>query len=107
VNRYLEVDFHTRDVERELARLDSPERKELETLFLRYLSEAIDLDRENDLIFRGIESFREGNEGSIEKMEKLVQRYREKKGREYEKVEKDALAEFEKKLEGLKKELKI
>jgi hypothetical protein len=95
VNRYLEADFHTRDVERELARLDPPERKEMEILILQYLSEAIDLDRENDLVFRGLESFREGNKGLIEKMEELIQRYTEKKGREYQKVEKDLLADLE------------
>ncbi len=95
VNRYLEQDFHTREVERELSRLAPAEGKEMETLFVNYLSEAIDLDRKNDLIFRGIESFREGNEGTIEKMEELIRKYREKKDREYQKVEKDALGELE------------
>jgi hypothetical protein len=95
VNRYLEVDFHLREVERELDRFDSAERQHLEKLFIQYLSEAIDLDRDNDLIFQGFESFRVGSKGSIQKMKDLIQSYQERKGREYSKTEKDLLSKFE------------
>jgi len=95
VNRYLEVDFHLREVERELDRFDSAERQHLEKLFIQYLSEAIDLDRDNDLIFQGFESFRVGSKGSIQKMKDLIQSYQEEKGREYSKIEKDLLSKFE------------
>jgi hypothetical protein len=95
VNRYLEVDFHLREVERELDRFDSAERQHLEKLFIQYLSEAIDLDRDNDLIFQGFESFRVGSKGSIQKMKDLIQSYQERKGKEYSKTEKDLLSKFE------------
>ena len=95
VNRYLEVDFHLREVERELDRFDSAERQYLEKLFIQYLAEAIDLDRDNDLIFQGFESFRVGSKGSIQKMKDLIQSYQEEKDREYSKIEKDLLSKFE------------
>jgi hypothetical protein len=95
VNRYLEVDFHLREVERELDRVDPTQRQYLEKLFIQYLSEAIDLDRDNDLIFQGFESFRVGSKGSIQEMKDLIQSYQEGKGREYSKTEKDLLSKFE------------
>jgi hypothetical protein len=95
VNRYLEVDFHLREVERELDRFDSAERQYLEKLFIQYLAEAIDLDRDNDLIFQGFESFRVGSKGSIQKMKDMIQSYQEEKSREYSKIEKDLLSKFE------------
>jgi len=95
VNKYLEIDFHLREVERELERLDPPQRRHLEKLFLQYLSESIDLDRDNDLIFQGIETFRAGNKPSIQKMKALIQKYRERKIREYGEADKDLLAKLE------------
>ncbi len=72
-----------------------PNARYLEKLFIQYLSEAIDLDRDNDLIFQGFESFRVGSKGSIQKMKDLIQSYQEEKGREYSKIEKDLLSKFE------------
>ena len=95
VNRYLEVDFHPREVERELARVEPAQREILEKLFVQYLSEAIGLDRDNDLIFQGIETFREGSKRSLQKMRDLIQKYQERKDREYLKTEKDLLAGLE------------
>jgi hypothetical protein len=89
------VDFHLREVERELDRVDPTQRQYLEKLFIQYLSEAIDLDRDNDLIFQGFESFRVGSKGSIQEMKDLIQSYQEGKGREYSKTEKDLLSKFE------------
>ena len=57
VNRFLEVDFHLRDVEKELAKFDPQQRKHLEQLFLHHLIEAMNLDRDNDLILQGLEAF--------------------------------------------------
>ena len=94
MNRYLEVDFHLREVEKELDKFDPPQRQHLEKLFLQYLSEAIDLDRDNDLIFQGMESFRVGSKGSIQKMKDLIQKYQERKRREYWKTEKDLLSQI-------------
>ena len=95
VNRYLEVDFHLRDIERELEKLDPAQREQMEALLLHYLSEAIDLDRDTDRVFEGIESLRKGAGGPIEKMEKVVKKYREKQARERQKTEKDLLGELE------------
>jgi hypothetical protein len=95
MKRYLEVDFHLREAERELDRFDPTQRRHLEKLFIQYLSEAIDLDRDNDLIFQGIESFRGGSKSSIQKMKELIQSYQEEKGREYLKAEKDLLTKLE------------
>jgi hypothetical protein len=95
VNRYLEVDFHLREVERELEKSDPPQRQYLKTLFIRYLSEAIDLDRDNDLIFQGIESFREESKPSLRKLKALIQKYQERKGKELIKTEKQFLANLE------------
>ncbi len=95
VNRYLEVDFHFREVERELARVEPAQRQILEKLFVQYLSEAIDLDRDNDLIFQGIGTFREGSKRSIQKMRDLILKYQGRKDREFVKTEKDLLAGLE------------
>lgn len=94
-NKFLEVDFHLREVEKELDRLDPPQRQNLEKLFIQYLSEAIGLDRDNDLIFQGIETFRQGSKRSLQKMKDLTQKYQEQKSREYLKTEKDLLAKLE------------
>ena len=95
VNRYLEVDFHLREVEKEIDRVDPTQRQHLQDLFLQYLTEAIGLDRDNDLIFQGIESYRRGSKNAIQKMEDLIQRYQQEKGRKYSKAEKDLLSQLE------------
>jgi len=95
VNRYLEVDFHLREVEKEIDRVDATQRQHLEKLFVQYLTEAIALDRDNDLIFQGIESYRGGSKISIQKMKDLIQRYRQEKSRKYSKAEKDLLTKLD------------
>ncbi len=97
VNRYLEVDFHLREVEKEIDRVDPSQRQHLENLFVHYLIEAIGLDRDNDLIFQGIESYRSGSKNSIQKMKDLIQKYRKERDRKYSKAETDLLGQLERK----------
>ncbi len=95
VNRYLEIDFHLREIERELGKQEPPQREQVESLFVRYLCEAIDLTRDNDLIFEGMEFFRKGNETSLQEMKALIRDFRERKAKAYEEAEKDLVAKLE------------
>jgi len=95
VNRFLEVDYHFREVERELSRHDSNQRKQIEKLMLQYLSESIQFDRDNELIFKGIGALRQDSEKIINKIQELIEGYEERKGKEYEGVERDLLKKFE------------
>jgi hypothetical protein len=95
VNRFLEVDFHLKEVEKELSKYDPHRRKQMETLMLHYLSETIQLDRDNDLSFQGIEAFHEKSQSTIGKIRDLIEGYRKRKEKEYQKAEKDLQAELE------------
>lgn len=88
VNRFLEVDFHLKEAEKELLKFTPDERKQLEKLMRQYLSEAIQLDRDNDLIFQGIETFREESKPLIRQIQQLIKKYREQKEKAYEETEK-------------------
>ncbi len=94
VNRFLGVDFHLKEVEKELSRYHPDQRKQLETLMLQYLSESVQLDRDNDLSFQGIEAFLENSQRTIGKIRELTEGYRKRKEKEYRKTEEDRLAEL-------------
>jgi len=87
VNRYLEVDFHLREVEKEFARVDQSQRPHLEKLFLQNLVEALNLDRDNDLILRGVETFHPASAWTAGKVRDLVRKYQDRKTEEYQKTE--------------------
>jgi len=55
VNRFLAVDLHFREVEKELEKYTSDQRGQLEKLMLADLVETLALARDNDLTFEGIE----------------------------------------------------
>ncbi len=95
VNRFLEVDFHLKEVEKELSKYDPHQREQLEKLMLRYLTEAIQLDRDNDLIFQGIESFQDKGKSVIKKLRELIEGYRKREQREYQKTERNLLTKLE------------
>ncbi len=95
VNRFLEVDFHLKEVEKELSKYDPPQRGKLEKLMFQYLTQAIQLDRDNDLIFQGIEFFRENSKKIIKKMRELIEGYRKREQKEYQKTEGDLLRKLE------------
>jgi mRNA-degrading endonuclease RelE of RelBE toxin-antitoxin system len=95
VNRFLEVDFHLRDVEKELAKFDPHQRKHLEQLFLHHLIEAMNLDRDNDLILQGLEAFLPTSAWTFKKIKDLLQRYQRRKKDESQKTQTDLLAGLE------------
>jgi len=89
VHRFLQVDFHLREVEKELAKYDPAERAQLETLIIQFLTEAIQLDHDDELIFQGIESFRGESKNITGKIKELMADYRKQKEKEGQRVEKD------------------
>ena len=95
VNRYLEVDFHLREVEKELGKFDPPQRKHLEQLFLQNLIGAMSLDRDNALILQGLETFLPKSAWTVRKIKDLIQEYQEKKKEEFRKTETALLAKLE------------
>lgn len=96
VNRFLEVDFHLKEVEKELSKLPPGERTQVETLMGRYLAEAIQLDRDNELIFQGIDAFREENQSLKRQIQQLIRDYQERKEKAYAETEKNLLAQWKK-----------
>lgn len=94
-NRFLEVDFHFREVEKELARFSSNQRKELEGLMIQYLGEALQLDKDNELIFQGIETLREGKKRVVQKIRDLTKIFQVQREKEYREVEKELLVKLE------------
>jgi hypothetical protein len=89
------VDFHLKEVEKELSKCDPHQRGQLEKLVFQYLTEAIELDRDNDLIFQGIESFQEKSESLIKKIRELIEGYRKRKQKDYQKTGRDLLTKLE------------
>jgi len=95
VNRFLEVDFHLREVERELAKFDPQQRRQLERLFLQNLITAMNLDRDNALILQGLETLLPASAWTIKKIKDLIHKYLEKKKDELRKTEIGLLAGLE------------
>ena len=95
VNRFLEVDFHLKEVEKDLAKYDPGQREHLEKLMLHYLCGAITLDRDNDLIFQGIEAFEKKSKDTIKKIRELIEGYRQRQEKEYKQAEKVLLKKWE------------
>lgn len=95
VNRFLEVDFHLKEVEKDLGKYSPDQREHLEKLILHYLSEAVQLDRDNDLIFQGVEAFQKESKNTIKKIQELIEGYHRRKEKEYKQTEKDLLKKLE------------
>ncbi len=84
VHRFLEVDFHLREMEKELAKLEPEPKKHLEKLILEHLIEAIDLDRNNDLILEGLTTLRPLTSPLIKDVKTLLAEYQEKKDKAFQ-----------------------
>ncbi len=96
VNRFLEVDFHLREVEKELSKFAPGERGKVEKLMREYLADAIQLGRENDLIFQGIAALRQDSQPLKRQIEQLVKDYQEGREKIYAETEENLLAQWEK-----------
>ena len=79
VNRFLEVDLHFREVEKELAKYPSDRRIQLEKIMIQELAGALNLDRDNELIFQGIEILSPEKKGAIPKIRELSKEYQHEK----------------------------
>lgn len=79
VHRFLEVDFHMREVEKELAKLEAEQKKILEKLIWQQLIETMDLDRDNALILQGITLLRPESSPLIKEIKSFLAEYEEKK----------------------------
>jgi len=97
VHRFLEVDFHLREAEKELQKLSSAQRERMEKLMLEDLFSAIKLDQDNDLIFQGIETLKKGSRKVIVKIQGLIKNFQEQKEKAYQRTEKILLGQLEKK----------
>jgi hypothetical protein len=87
-NRFLEVDPHFREVEKELAKFSPEERAQVEKTMLADFAEAMDLDRNNDLIFQGIDILAPEKHALLFKAKELVGEYRTHREKERQKTEK-------------------
>lgn len=95
VNRFLEVDFHFKEVEKELAKFSYNQRKQMEELMLQYLSEELHLDKDNELIFQGIETLRKEKKRVVQKIRDLTKIFQVQREKEYREVEKELLVKLE------------
>jgi len=96
VNRFLEVDFHLKEVEKELSKCSPEERRQMEKLMKEYLAEAIQLERDNDLVFQGIAAFRQESQSFKREIQQLVKDYQEQKEKTYAATGKNLAANWEK-----------
>jgi hypothetical protein len=87
-NRFLEVDPHFREVEKELAKFSPEERSQVEKTMLADFAEAMNLDRNNDLIFQGIDILAPEKHALLFKAKELVGEYRTHREKERQKIEK-------------------
>jgi hypothetical protein len=76
VKRFLEVDLHFREVEKELAKYPLDQRSRLEKIMIRDFAEALSLDRDNEPVFQGIRTLAPDKTGLIPGIQELTQEYR-------------------------------
>ena len=88
VNRFLEVDLHFREVEKELAKYSPEQRSQVEKSMIEDFTAGMDPDRDNELIFQGIETLAPDKKKTLLKGKELQKEYLTQKEKERQKVEK-------------------
>jgi len=88
VNRFLEVDLHFREVEKELAKYSPEQRSQVEKIMIEDFAARMDPDRNNELIFQGIEILAPDKRKTILKGMELIKEYLTQKEKERQKAEK-------------------
>ncbi len=96
VNRFLEAGLHFREVEKELSKYESDQRTQLERFMIFDFVKAIQLDRDNALIFEGIEKLKPGSRKLTGSIQDLVTSYQKRKEQEFEKISADICSRLEK-----------
>ncbi len=86
-NRFLAGDFHSREIERELLPYPSEQRTQIEKSLFQCLTDAIQLDQDNELIFHGMETLHQTSKNLTPKIRGLLREYQERKGKEYQRIE--------------------
>jgi hypothetical protein len=86
VTRFLEVDLHFREVEKELAKYSSEQRIQLEKIMIWDLADALNLDRNNEPIFQGIEILAPAKKEAIPKIRELSKEYQQEKDSAHQKT---------------------
>jgi hypothetical protein len=93
VNRFLHVDMHFKDLEKELAKFDPGDRKRMGGLMLAHLGEAVSLEGDQELVFEGIAALH-GSEDVVAKIRELKKEYEEERVREFDRVREDLRREL-------------
>ena len=92
VNRFLEVDFHLKEVEKELSKFPPDERQHLENLMLQNFCLALNLEGNNELIFQGIGALRKESKDLTRQIQQLIKKYSQQKAKAQGEIEKKLLA---------------
>jgi hypothetical protein len=93
VNRFLHVDLHFKDLEKELGKYDPGDRKRMERLMMTQLGEAISLEGDHDLVFQGVAAL-QGSAAVLSKIRELKEGYGEERLREFERVREELRGKF-------------
>jgi len=88
VNRFLEVDLHFRELAKELTKYSSEQRSQVEKIMIADFAAAMDLDRNNERIFQGVEILAPAKKGLLGKGKVLIEEYQTQRGKERRKTEK-------------------
>jgi len=95
VVRFLEVDLHFREVEKELAKYPSEQRTQLEKIMIRDLVQVLNLDRDNEPVFQGIEILMPGASAAFPKIRELTEEYQQEKEAVRQKTAESLRAQWE------------